>query len=479
MLTKIDMQKLKGKFGLMGVIAIILGVSLVVTFLAMNSGKKAGTQGDSKKKKMTLLNEKVEKDLWVASESQNIKAIEKQQQELTSTLDKIAKEQEEIKKKLSTPPAPPKKAEQGGQNVPPPPPLPSVAPPPPPQPPVNSTVPQQKMGKGTGKATVPKPADAKLSGAENLEKEMQEIEAGGETGSVPSGSSIRVFKSQPAQKSESKKDSSVGSSDKSSSEKKRKVIRYDLSSYLPVGFTKAVLLFGIDAPTAEGAMQQPYPVLMSLTDVSTLPNRYKSDLRECFLVGAAYGNLSDERAYIRTETLSCIKNNGDIIESPLQGHVIGEDGKLGLRGRLVSKQGQKIAMSIFAGTLAGFGQAFRPQQAFNINLGGGTGSVSAPSVSDVFSGGLLGGVGNALNDVAKHYLQVAQRMFPVIEIDAGRKVEIVTLKGQKIDTITATTTIAEPAAENKHPQEAKESKPAPAPAQQQKGVPFIQQPKAK
>ncbi|PIV81625.1 conjugal transfer protein TraB, partial [bacterium CG17_big_fil_post_rev_8_21_14_2_50_64_8] len=44
-----------------------------------------------------------------------------------------------------------------------------------------------------------------------------------------------------------------------------------------------------------------------------------------------------ERAQLRTETLSCVREDGRVIEAELEGYAVGEDGKVGMRGRLVSK----------------------------------------------------------------------------------------------------------------------------------------------
>lgn len=65
-------------------------------------------------------------------------------------------------------------------------------------------------------------------------------------------------------------------------------------------------------------------------------------MRECFVLLAGYGDLSSERAYLRGETVSCVLLDGSVIETR-QGYAAGEDGKAGVRGRLVTKQGQFIA----------------------------------------------------------------------------------------------------------------------------------------
>ena len=46
-----------------------------------------------------------------------------------------------------------------------------------------------------------------------------------------------------------------------------------------------------------------------------------------------------------------------------------------------------------------------------------------------FEAGLGTGVGRAMDRLAQYYISVAEKMFPVIEIDAGRSVDMVVTQG--------------------------------------------------
>jgi conjugal transfer pilus assembly protein TraB len=198
--------------------------------------------------------------------------------------------------------------------------------------------------------------------------------------------------------------------------------------YLPGGsFTRALLLGGLDAPTGGQAQQNPQPVLLKLTDHAVLPNRFRGRVRECFVVGAGYGDVSAERAYIRTETLSCVARDGSALEVPIRGYVAGEDGKAGMRGRLVSKQGQLLANALLAGVVGGLGNALQ-QSAMTLSVSplGTTGAV-APGRQ--LEAGMGTGVGRALDRLAQYYISLAEKVFPVIEVDAGRTVDVVLTQG--------------------------------------------------
>ena len=69
-----------------------------------------------------------------------------------------------------------------------------------------------------------------------------------------------------------------------------------VSTFLPVSFTRGTLLGGLDAPTGGQSQSNPHPVLIRLSDNSVLPNRFRAEYRECFVIAAGYGDISSERA---------------------------------------------------------------------------------------------------------------------------------------------------------------------------------------
>jgi conjugal transfer pilus assembly protein TraB len=202
----------------------------------------------------------------------------------------------------------------------------------------------------------------------------------------------------------------------------------DARRYIPSGaFTRAILLGGLDAPTGGQSQRNPQPVLLRLVDNAVLPNHFRSKIKECFVVGAGFGDVSSERAYIRTESLSCVTREGTAIDVPIKGYVAGEDGKAGMRGRLVSKQGQLLANALLAGVASGIGQAF--QQSSTTMSVSPLGATSTVEPGKQFEAGFGTGVGKALDRLAQYYISLAEKVFPVIEIDAGRTVDVVITQG--------------------------------------------------
>ncbi len=89
-------------------------------------------------------------------------------------------------------------------------------------------------------------------------------------------------------------------------------------------------------------------------------------------------------------------------------------------------------MAALAGTLSSFGQALRPSDTITFNLDGNTLGNNALSFDQSLRDVAGRGIGTAMNKVAEYYLKRADEMYPIIEIDAGREVEIIILKGQEL-----------------------------------------------
>jgi len=203
------------------------------------------------------------------------------------------------------------------------------------------------------------------------------------------------------------------------------------ATFLPVGFTRGVLLGGLDAPTGGQAQSNPHPVLIRLSDTSVLPNRVRGDYRDCFVIAAGYGDISSERAYLRTESLSCMRSDGAVLEVKIQGSVYGEDGKVGMRGRLVTKQGQILANALLAGVVSGIGHGLSTSATEYSTSPLGT--VASATGADALRAGVGTGVGKALDRLAQYYIKLAENTFPIIEVDAGREIDVVITKGSRID----------------------------------------------
>lgn len=243
----------------------------------------------------------------------------------------------------------------------------------------------------------------------------------GATPTLPEGGNIEPVKKEPGIASFEISEAPPIVDESAQSNSKNK-------SYIPSGsFMRVALLGGLDAPTGGQAQTNPWPVLMRVQDNAFLPNKYRAKVKECFVLGAGYGDISSERANIKIESFSCVLQDGEAIDVPAKGYVVGEDGKAGMRGRLVTKQGQVLANALTMGILSGIGQGF--QQSSMLYSRTAFGSVGEVDPAKQYTAGIGAGVGKALDRLSQYYITLAEKMFPIIEVDAGRTVDIVLTKG--------------------------------------------------
>ena len=212
-----------------------------------------------------------------------------------------------------------------------------------------------------------------------------------------------------------------------------RLVEVKAESVIPSGsFVRATLLNGVEAPTGGQAQNNPMPVLIELTDKAFLPNKYRSDISKCFVTANATGDLSSERVLIRLDRLSCLDAHGGAVDTKSQGYVTGEDGKTGVRARVVTRSGQAIASALLVGTLSGIGDAISMEaQETTTNWAG----INSTNTRNPWKVGIGEGISDAMDRIADYYLRLADKIFPVLEVDAGRKIDIVITQSASIKRV--------------------------------------------
>lgn len=198
--------------------------------------------------------------------------------------------------------------------------------------------------------------------------------------------------------------------------------------YLPPSFMAATLLSGLDAPTSESAKGSPVPALLRIKDLAVLPNSVKADLKGCFVIAEGLGNLADERAHMRLVSLSCLTREGQsVIDQRIKGFLVDQDGKIGLKGRVVSRMGSAIARSMIAGFFGGLGEYVAAQN--TITSTSPLGTTQTINTGDALQYGAGSGLASAFKDTQKFYLDLAKQALPVIEVGATKDVTLVIEEG--------------------------------------------------
>ena len=143
--------------------------------------------------------------------------------------------------------------------------------------------------------------------------------------------------------------------------------------YIPSGsFAKAMLIEGADANASVTGNESTVPMQLRITGLVEMPNSKTYDATGCFVGLEAWGDVSSERAIVRTRNISCLKG-----------------GK----------------------TIAAYG------------------------AGDVLKIGIGGGASKAAQTLSDYYINRAEQYHPVIPIGAGNEVTVVFQDGFQLKTV--------------------------------------------
>ncbi|MGX5056312.1 F-type conjugal transfer pilus assembly protein TraB [Enterobacter asburiae] len=200
--------------------------------------------------------------------------------------------------------------------------------------------------------------------------------------------------------------------------------------YIPSGsYAESVVIEGADANAAVTGSQNTSPMQLRLTGKVQMPNDREFDLTGCFVTLEAYGDVSSERAEVRTRKLSC--NIGkDVIDQEIKGHV-SFMGKNGIKGEVVMRNGKVLGFAWGAGFLSGIGKGIESAGSTTV----GVGATASPGAGDIMKSGIGGGTSEAAKTLSEYYIKRAEQYHPVIPVGAGNEVTLVFNDGFQIQTI--------------------------------------------
>lgn len=212
--------------------------------------------------------------------------------------------------------------------------------------------------------------------------------------------------------------------------------KYKLSGYLPAGsYAPAILISGVDASVGVNSQGDPRPVLMRITgEAKSAANDgviQKIDLEGCTVTGAASGDLSSERVFIRLVKMTCSREDDTAYEAEIQGYVSAV-GKAGVRGDVISREGDFVTQSFLAGIISGFGEGAAQKFATPMALPSGLATQKA-DLQDIAGSGLGKGISSSGNRLSEYLIKRAEQYQPVVSISAGIDVELVFNDGIYID----------------------------------------------
>lgn len=201
---------------------------------------------------------------------------------------------------------------------------------------------------------------------------------------------------------------------------------------LMAGFQRATLITGADVPTLQKGNDLTRTVWFSTTGDMLIANGHTENIKECIIQAAATGNFASASADIRLTKISCsaVDENGKYYKlvGSVKGWVYGENGKQGLKGRLVTKEGELIEKAIPLALLEGAIKALENSTKSNSTIYAYPGSTSGTStmnnIQDSFAEGTTKTASTTLDKFSDYYLMILEQLNPTIELKAGRETTI-------------------------------------------------------
>ncbi|WP_394252837.1 TrbI/VirB10 family protein [Vibrio profundi] len=206
-------------------------------------------------------------------------------------------------------------------------------------------------------------------------------------------------------------------------------------NYVPTGtFVTAVVTGGADTNAGVLGQGDTTPVVFQTIHEGVLPNGEKSKLNNCTITGSSYGEISSSRGIVRTNRMSCIQDEGRILDVAIKGTAF-NFGRNGIRGTTILKNGEIVQMAGIAGILTGIGETGQAlSQTTATSALGTTSSINSQDAALNLLGNATSSVGEKLSD---YYIGLAELYHPIVEINPGAVVNIVFLEGFPLDPLMA------------------------------------------
>lgn len=207
--------------------------------------------------------------------------------------------------------------------------------------------------------------------------------------------------------------------------------------YLPPNsYAPARVIVGVDASTGVSSQSDPLPVVFRITGPARSAMRgnklLTTDLTGCLVNGAARGDLSSEKVYVKLARMTCAERGGGYAVSEVKGF-ISFAGKSGVRGRVVSREGNLVSQALLAGIIGGFGRGLSANTSGLFDqIANPDGTRKPLSAGDILTGGLGQGGASAADSVSQYLIERAEQYQPVVEMPTGIEVEIIFLDGVQV-----------------------------------------------
>lgn len=207
-----------------------------------------------------------------------------------------------------------------------------------------------------------------------------------------------------------------------------------IGDYIPANsYAQAKLISGVDAGVGVSSEANPRQALLRITGETISAGIGAEYLKTkrlvgCLLSAKAIGDISSEKAYLDGVLMTCAVDKHTAIEVPVKAYIT-SNAKSGIRGEVVSREGDMVLKSFLSGLAGGFGngisQMSQPQMSLANN-----GIVSDLHRSrDILRGGLGAGAASSGDTLSQYFIKRAEQYQPVISINEGIEVYVVFQEG--------------------------------------------------
>ena len=194
--------------------------------------------------------------------------------------------------------------------------------------------------------------------------------------------------------------------------------------FLNISFLRATTLQGGKYSVLQEAKAEPEPILFHVDAPSVLPNSVRASLVQCFIMGEASGNLQKEAIDVRLVSLACEDKAGrNLVYAKAHGYVADMSGQIGIQGKVKTKMDNLALRSLLFGMLEGASEKLS-QSLTTQSVASGV-IEKQIKAEDVGSSMLAEGIGEASENLLQVYNKLLAMTMPVIEIGAGREVDII------------------------------------------------------
>ncbi len=207
-----------------------------------------------------------------------------------------------------------------------------------------------------------------------------------------------------------------------------------IGDYIPAGsYVEAQMISGIDAGVGISSGADPRQVLLRITGKLISAGYGKdylttSKLMGCVVQCQAVGDLSSEKAYLKPVVMTCARSEESVIEIPVKGYVTSK-GKVGIRGDVISREGDLVANSFLSGLVGGIGNTASQLYQPNFALSDGMAVKQNNSIKSVLGTSFGSGLSESSGKLSDYFIKRAEQYQPVISIDEGVGVDLVFQEG--------------------------------------------------